>query len=195
MSSKGQTKNELLEAAARLFEQNGFKGTSIRDIAGATDTSISNIYHHFGNKEGLWKEIQKSSVKQLPEKLLNAMAGEADALRRFKRLLRAHLDAGDEFRREARIFFLHQDQVDAPRNRSNRDLQRKILDIYVNELTELRKAGYIKTRHPTVMAFNILGVMNWSLRWYRPDGKLSANKVHDEIITFILNGMGISEQR
>ncbi|MCP4304365.1 MAG: helix-turn-helix transcriptional regulator [bacterium] len=70
------TKDDLLERAAQLFEENGYKGTSIRDIARATDTSISNIYHYFGNKEGLWKEIQDASVKQLPETLRAALRRE-----------------------------------------------------------------------------------------------------------------------
>jgi len=185
------TKEELLERAAQLFEENGYKGTSIRDIARATDTSISNIYHYFGNKEGLWKEIQNTSVKQLPDTLRAALHKEDKPLDRFKHLLRAHLEAGDEYRRESRIFFLNSDQLDPGRNKANRELQREILDIYLHELTGLKKAGHVRSRNLKVTAFNIFGVINWSLRWYRPDGPLSPQKVNDEIVEFILRGVGI----
>lgn len=193
MGGTGQTRLELMEAAARLFEERGYKGTSVRDIASATGTSISNIYHHFGNKEGLWTEIQKSSVTNLPRKLREALEHEADALERFKRMLRVHLQVGQEFRRESRIFFFDNDRLESTRNRANRKLQREILDIYVEQVASLRKLGLVRSRHATITAFNILGVMNWFLRWYLPEGRLSARKVQDEIIAFILRGMGVPE--
>jgi len=192
VKSKRHTKQDLLEAASHLFEQKGYKGASIRDIANATDTSISNIYHHFGNKEGLWQAIHNSSVTDLPEKLLDAMASETDPLQRFKSLLKTHLEAGNEFRRESKIFFLHYDQLDPASSKINLELQKKILDIYIAELTNLKRRGVIKTRHIKILAFNILGVLNWSLRWFRLDGKLKPNKVNEEIINFILGGMGVS---
>ena len=37
-------------------------------------------------------------------------------------------------------------------------------------------------------AFNLLGVINWHLRWYRPDGPLSEEAVHQEIVDFIMRG-------
>jgi AcrR family transcriptional regulator len=193
MRTKGDTKEELLARAAQLFEENGYKGTSIRDIARATDTSVSNIYHYFGNKEGLWKAIQNTSVQQLPETLRAAIREQDAPVDRFKRLLHAHLKAGDEFRRESRIFFLNSDQLDPARNKANRELQREVLDIYLTELGELKKAGHVCSGDLKITAFNIFGVINWSLRWYRPDGVLPAHKVDAEIIGFILRGVGIRD--
>ena len=55
---KPQTnKDKIIRVAIDLFSAKGFKGTSIRDIASAMGMSISNIYHYFGNKEGLWLAI------------------------------------------------------------------------------------------------------------------------------------------
>jgi TetR/AcrR family transcriptional regulator, cholesterol catabolism regulator len=193
VSTKRHTKQDLLEAASHLFEQKGYKGTSIRDIAKATDTSISNIYHHFGSKEGVWKTIHETSVMDLPGKLRNAMAAETDPLLRFKSLLKAHLEVASEYRRESRIFFLDHYPVDPNRNKVNVELQNSILGIYVDELTNLKRHGVIKTRHIKIMALNILGVLNWVLRWYRVDGKLKPKKVHEEIINFIVGGIGVSQ--
>lgn len=80
----------------------------------------------------------------------------------------------------------------ARRNKTNRELQREILDIYLDELAGLKKAGHVRARNLTVTAFNIFGVINWSLRWYRPDGRLSPHEVNNEIIGFILGGVGIA---
>jgi AcrR family transcriptional regulator len=193
--SSERTRDEIIRGAAALFERKGYRGTSIRDIARQTDASISNIYHHFGNKEGLWQEIQDVTVRQFPDKLRQALAGIRDPARRMRTLLRKHLESAEEFRRETRMFFLNNDQLDPSRDRGNRRIQREILDIYVAELEALRRLGKLASRHPTIVAFNIFGVVNWVLRWYRSDGPLGTAQVHDDIVAFLLRGIGLSRGR
>lgn len=190
---RGATRRQLLEVAGRLFEAKGYKGTSIRDIARTKDTSVSNIYHYFGSKEGLWHEIQKNSVRQLPVRLREAVAQETDAMRQFRQLLRVHLEMADEFRRESRIFFVNADQLDASRNVRQREIQREVLDVYLGVLRRLQRQGHAKLRYPMITAFNILGVLNWMLRWYRPEGKLGTAEIHEEIIGFVVRGVGLRE--
>ncbi len=193
VSAQKHTKRDLLEAASRLFEQKGYAGASIREIARACDTSISNIYHHFGNKEGLWQEIRDSSVLNLPQILLAARAEHRDPVKGLKQMLRAHLEVGEVFGRELKIFFIGYDQLDPSQNLPNAQLQKDILEIYIDQIKELRELGYVDSPYPKIVAFNILGVLNWSLRWYREDGKLSAKEVHKEIVAFILRALEIAD--
>lgn len=192
-SVRGATRRQLLEVAGNLFEAKGYRGTSIRDIARTMDTSISNIYHYFGSKEGLWNEIQKNSVRQLPVRLREAVAGESDPVQQFRRLLEVHLQSADEYQRESRIFFVNADQLDPSRNLKQRQIQRAVLNTYLEVLGRLQKQGRLKSRHVKIVAFNVLGVINWMLRWYRPDGALSAAEVHREIIGFVMRGVGLPD--
>ncbi|MCC7414417.1 MAG: TetR/AcrR family transcriptional regulator [Gammaproteobacteria bacterium] len=191
--ARGHARQELLQVAAGLFETHGYRGTSIRDIARATNTSISNIYHHFGNKEGLWQEIQNASVRKLPATLRAAVARQTDPVARFKSLLRAHLEAEEEFRRESRIFFVNGEQLDPGMNKATRTIQLEVMNIYLDELTLLHKHKLIKTRHLKILAFNIFGALNWVLRWHRPEGKLPPAQVYAEVIAFVLRGVGIPD--
>jgi len=63
MNDLKETKNKTIKVAIALFATKGFKGTSIREISRAMDMSISNIYHYFGNKEGLMLAILEQSSK------------------------------------------------------------------------------------------------------------------------------------
>ncbi|MFO1401398.1 MAG: TetR family transcriptional regulator [Steroidobacteraceae bacterium] len=192
-AARGATRRQLLDVAGRLFEAKGYRGTSIRDIANSMDTSISNIYHYFGSKEGLWHEIQKQSVRQLPLRLQEAVASESEPARQLRRLLETHLALADEFQRESRIFFLNADQLDQSRNMRQREIQRAVLDVYLEVLGRLARQGRLKSRRVKILAFNILGVLNWMLRWYRPEGELSATEVHKEIIGFVQRGIGLAD--
>lgn len=181
-------REELLQIAADLFSRNGFQGTSIRDIAKTLGVSVSVIYHYFQNKEGLWSSILEYSVKGLPGKLELAVGGGGHALERFRRLLRVHLTASAYYLKESKIFLIDHDRMSASGGQASKDIQIKVLDIYVAILEELRREGWVKTHNTKILAFNVLGVINWHLRWYRPDGPMSTDALYEEITTFILYG-------
>ena len=47
----------IMETAERLFAENGYDGTSIRDIAHAADVNVAMISYYFGSKEKLLQTI------------------------------------------------------------------------------------------------------------------------------------------
>ncbi len=52
-----ERRQRIIEAAKPLFADNGFNGTSIRDIANAADVSNALLYKHFPSKEAMYEEI------------------------------------------------------------------------------------------------------------------------------------------
>ncbi|QIB66059.1 TetR/AcrR family transcriptional regulator [Kineobactrum salinum] len=189
MTDTTQRREELLETAIALFAERGYVGTSIRDIAKAINRSVSNVYHYFENKEELWLAILEYSVKGLPEKLRQIAHGEGEPLERFQRLVRAHLEASTLHQRESKIFFIDEERLSPRGKEINRRIQKEILDIYVEQLRLLMSHKLVKTRNPKILAFNVLGTINWYLRWFDPSGGLAEDEIHQEIIEFILHGM------
>lgn len=183
------SREALLETALQFFSERGFKGTSIRDIANALEISVSNIYHYFGSKEGLWLAIMEYSVKSLPLRLENSLLAVTEPLERLRALVMAHLTVSASQQRELKMIMLDHDRLSAAGVQANLDIQRRVLDIYIRELEALRQSGQISTGNVRILAFNILAVINWQLRWFRPDGPLSVEEVHAEIVKFIFHGL------
>jgi TetR/AcrR family transcriptional regulator, cholesterol catabolism regulator len=184
-----KSKEKLLKVAISLFSAKGFRGTSIRDIANAMGMSISNIYHFFGNKEGLWLAILEYSSGGIVKELQKISELDMDPVNRFKLLVDTHVRLSDEKRQEGKIFFIDEEHLSAEGNKVNKRIQRTILGIYINALEQISKIGYLKNQNLKIMAFNILGVINWQLRWYRHGGPLSLKDISQEIISFILHGI------
>jgi AcrR family transcriptional regulator len=185
-SGSTTTSEKLLDAAVELFAANGFNATSIRDIAKRTGMTIPNIYYHFGNKEGLLIAILERATRQIVDGLREVTRREMDPLERFKLLLRAHYDLLISVgREEANILFLEEEHV----SRFRKPFQIELLDIYRKELRELKSLGYVNQENITVLAFNIFGIINWHLRWYKPKGKMTPEQVKDEMVAFIRYGM------
>jgi AcrR family transcriptional regulator len=188
MSESGG-REELLEVAIDLFAERGFVGTSIRDIAHAVGRSVSNVYHYFENKEALWLAILEYSIQELPDRLRTVAHGEGKPLERFRELIRVHLQASTRHQREARIFMIDEERLSPEGKEINRRVQKEILDIYVEQLRILQSHDLVRSKRITILAFNILGTINWYLRWYDPKGSLPEAEVHEEVLDFILNGM------
>ncbi|MDO9178810.1 MAG: TetR/AcrR family transcriptional regulator [Agitococcus sp.] len=50
---RAQLKRHILQAGLACFNEQGLEPTTIEQIRERCETSVGNIYHHFGNKEGL----------------------------------------------------------------------------------------------------------------------------------------------
>ncbi|MEO5566262.1 MAG: TetR family transcriptional regulator [Luteimonas sp.] len=56
-TSAFSTKDRILGAAEELFAQNGFGGTSLRQVTSRADVNIAAVNYHFGSKEKLVNEV------------------------------------------------------------------------------------------------------------------------------------------
>ena len=52
-----RSRQHILDAALHLFAHHGYRATSVREIAEAAGVSIGNVYHHFGDKESIFRTL------------------------------------------------------------------------------------------------------------------------------------------
>jgi AcrR family transcriptional regulator len=182
---------KIIKVAIDLFASNGFKGTSIRDIAKIAGTTSSNIYYYFRNKEGLLFAILEQSTRQIVEKLRQIAESDLEPLERFKLLLKTHLSLLlDLYRKESKVLFLDEEHV----ARINKQYQLEILNMYRKVLRYLQSLGYVNYNDITILSFHIFGVLNWHIRWYKPEGPKSVEQINNEMLSFVLHGALSSPQ-
>ena len=68
------TQQKLLDAAIQAFSENGFKGTSTRDIAARAGVHHPLITYHFRNKDLLWRAAADRIFKEFNVSLIKAMS-------------------------------------------------------------------------------------------------------------------------
>jgi AcrR family transcriptional regulator len=69
MDQAQDTKLKIMEVARVLFAQQGFEGTSIRDIAKIAEVNVASINYYFSNKENLFDEIIRMGYLECSEEL------------------------------------------------------------------------------------------------------------------------------
>jgi TetR/AcrR family transcriptional regulator, cholesterol catabolism regulator len=184
-----ETAKRLIEVAIDLFSRKGFKGTSIRDIAAEMGMTSSNIYHHFGTKEGVLRAIERQTLEPITREFRRISSLDLPPLDRFSMLIKAHLAYLNQHRKESLIFStINEETFPADRKDLNKKFQTETFFIYRSEIERvLSSMG--KQGNSTVAAFSTLGSIIWFLRWYRPQGENSFDEVANSIIKYILYGI------
>jgi AcrR family transcriptional regulator len=131
-----QTRAQVLDAAATLFEERGYEGTSIAVIAEEAHVSAETVYARFGNKRALLGELVRRAVRgpdhaPVPEqrvpKALAAVTDQHEQLRLF---------AADIVLRLERAAPLV--AVVAGASRSNPELAQLLTTLHADRLKNLR---------------------------------------------------------
>ena len=59
------TKDRILNAAEQLFAEQGFAGTSLREVTSRADVNIAAVNYHFGSKENLVNEVFRRRMDEM----------------------------------------------------------------------------------------------------------------------------------
>ncbi len=70
-----EVRRQILEAALELFSGRGYFNTSVQDIRRAAGVSVGSIYHYFGSKEGIAKDLYDGILEQLDRAVQQAAVG------------------------------------------------------------------------------------------------------------------------
>lgn len=152
-----KTAEIILQSAKENFLQKGFEGTSINDVADGAQINKSLIYHHFGNKENLWKAVKDRIIEQAIHNAFEHIDFKHKTLREF-------LEAFVTFR-----FQIYANHPEIPRLMSWQRLEAKreslegvslkgLTDID-QEIIALQKAGEIrKDLKPKVVSYLIMSM-------------------------------------
>jgi TetR/AcrR family transcriptional repressor of nem operon len=82
-----QTRREIVQKAAPLFNQKGYEGTSLSDLMKATGLQKGGIYRHFSSKEELATEAFDYSWERAAKGRLDGVEEVPDCVNRLKKMI------------------------------------------------------------------------------------------------------------
>jgi AcrR family transcriptional regulator len=78
--AKQRTREKILESARQLFNERGYEGATVRDIARAAGMSTGAVFASFADKAELFDEIVATDYRELESQMSEAMSQAANAL-------------------------------------------------------------------------------------------------------------------
>ena len=85
-------KEVIIQKAAQLFKEKGFKAASMRELAEVVGVEAASLYNHIKSKNELLHEICFSVANRYNQKLDEIEAQPGNALQKIEQLLRFHID-------------------------------------------------------------------------------------------------------
>lgn len=143
----------ILAAAAQLFAEEGFAGTSMQAVARAAGVSKSNVFHHFPGKEALFAEVIRLAMAEFRARLEDMLGSDDDLHARLWTFLDAHLRHIERRAPVARLLLRQARQADAEQGEAlARDMFNPNFSLVLRLLERAREEGLIAADADIVLA-------------------------------------------
>jgi TetR/AcrR family transcriptional regulator, cholesterol catabolism regulator len=187
--ASGGTRATILEAATRLFGSQGYAGTTMRDIAKEVGVLPGSLYSHIDGKESLLFEIVEDGINRFLA--LGDVENDGEtSTQRLHRLITDHVSViGQDPDRTLVVFhqwrYLTGDRLEiaVEKRRRYEDLITRIVEA---GLASGEFDGRLSTK---VTVKSLLGSLNWTAEWYRPDGPESPAQIGEHLSEAIVFGL------
>lgn len=174
------SRDRILRAAAQLFRKQGYRGTTVRDIAEEVGILSGSLFHHFATKEEMLLEIMREAFLSVCVAHEQILAATPEPVVQFRTMLSAELEAVlSDARRDyhAVVYFDWREAPDSARTELDR-YRKRHQNCWLQALRACHTQG--RLRCDPEMAERIInsalrGVMNW----FRKGGRYSTQEFGD----------------
>lgn len=178
----------VLTAAVRMFNERGFRETSLDDVAASLGVTKPVLYHYFGNKDQILFACIDAGLGQLRPAAAAARTMPGTGLDRLKAFLVSYAELNmTDF---GRSFVLTRPETLSAESAERFRAFKREIDGNLRELIAAAAAdGSAVVRDVKITAFALAGALNWPARWYREAGALSASDVARELVATLCTGL------
>ena len=183
------TREDILEAAAQVFRQKGFHGASMKDIAEAVNLQKASLYHHVSSKQEILVEILDQALQLLLERISSITTQNISADKKLQLMIREYLQIlVDNIDLASVLLFEHRslERRQQSRHIPNRD---KFEGLWRDVIAEGVRTKIFQCEDPALTARALLGLLNWTITWFHPDGQKNIEQVADNYSRMLLNGL------
>jgi AcrR family transcriptional regulator len=182
---------EIMDAAARLIAERGFRAVTVDDISAEMGFTKSIVYYYMKNKnEILWRifeKIDETYAKTLDD-VINSGGSPAELLALVVKThslnVMSHQAWATIYNRDDNELTDEQrETVTANRKRYNKHLH----DLYAKGVAD----GVFRDIPPTVAICCLVGACNWPYTWYKPGFKYTKEQIAEHFAEMLIKGVAL----
>ncbi|QTF91506.1 TetR/AcrR family transcriptional regulator [Halomonas sp. BM-2019] len=183
-------RKELTRLAALLFVQEGFDRTTVRMLAQEMGIKSGSLFHHFRDKQEILAAVIEEGTQNALVIARQALSDSAPGAEgRLRAMARAHLETllTD---RNAHVVALYEWRRLDPEARAHLShLRDAYEELWEQVIDEALAEGLIHGDRFLVSRF-VMGALNWTVRWYDPEGTRTPDDLADELVAMITRPAG-----
>ncbi len=183
------SRDDILRAAAQIFQEKGYHAASMQDIAEAVELKKGSLYHHVTSKQEILLALLDEALDLIIERLQAVEAKDLSPNQKLRQAMQAYLSFLAENRSLSSVLILE-----------HKSLQPEFIDLHIPRRDRIEQiwreiieegvsCGELQSQQPALTAKALLGVLNWTITWYREDGPLSPNEIADHFADLFIQGL------
>jgi len=161
-------RREIVERAAELFEERGYHGTSLEDVAAAVGLRKASLYHYFRGKDDILKLIHHDFLAWTMQREEQRRAYDLPPGQHLLEIISDTLEVLARRRGHVRVFIEHYRELDDD-TREHIEKERAHYAQMVEEVIERGvETGAFRPMDPRLAVLALFGACNWAYQWYHP---------------------------
>lgn len=189
-------RKDVLLAAAAVFQERGYEGATMADIARKVNLTPGSLYHHFpAGKRDLLLEVLNSGLDAVLYELDTILALRLPPAETLRRLIAAHVEAvtanvpvGAAMVFEIRALMVLDDPARDAFLRRRDAFEARFRRVVEDGIHD----GAFRPVDPGIFTKALLGAQNWVSVWYRPQGRLSGPEIAAHMADVFLGALLIA---
>ncbi|MFI5426628.1 TetR/AcrR family transcriptional regulator [Aeromicrobium sp. UC242_57] len=181
-----QERVELIRrAAGKVFHQRGFRGTSSNDIAAEAGVDRASLYYYVGSKEQLFRDVVSEAVSANIAAAHAVSAMDAPAAEKLSMMIQSLMKSFEEHYPYMYVFVQEDVAKLATEGASDQGWSETVQAWNTDYFQLVRQTiadgiadGSFQTPLPAGVAANcIIGMLNYSNLWFKPNGLMDADEI------------------
>jgi TetR/AcrR family transcriptional regulator, cholesterol catabolism regulator len=187
----GRTREaEIHEAALALFRDKGYHATSMREIGLAVGLLKGSLYTYINRKEDLLVPIFERSTVPLVREMERIVSDAAlDPREQLRQAVRMHVHEVADKLDVLTVFVSEWRQMSSESLAGLRAQTEHYVDLLAGIVERGAEQGVFRPVDARMTVLGLIGMCNWMVRWYRPDGRLSPDQIADHFTDLLLHGL------
>lgn len=189
-TTENSSKKEIIiEHAAKLFKEKGFKAASMRELAAVVGVEAASLYNHIQSKGELLKAICFNVANRYTSNIELLETEKSSVIEKVEKLLRFHIREMIENYEEVYVTDNDWRNMEDPELSEYREMRRSYRKRFAQIVQQGIDAGELKCldANSAVMVFvNAIAAID---QWHRIVHKVSREDIEENIITILVNGI------
>lgn len=189
--SMTERRQGMLEIAAELFAEQGFRSTTVRQIGDAAGVLSGSLYHHFDSKEAIVDVILSEYFTSLLAAYRKIIADGASPRETLRELVRAAFHSLGDHRAAITVVQNERNYLTQfPRFSYVADAEAEVREMWTTVIEDGKRSGAFRQEVDTPIAYRFIRDSLWvAVRWFTPNGRLSADELADQYLELMMRGL------
>jgi AcrR family transcriptional regulator len=185
-------RRDLLAAAAEVFRKKGYQRATLNDIAQQVGTDRASLYYYVSGKQELFDELVRDVISNNMSYAEQVRDSSDPADVKLRNVIVALMHSCEEHYPYVYIYVQENFSQTADKEANDEALSygQRYSDAVTAIVQEGLDAGFFSSSVPSnVLAFGIIGMVNWTHRWFKPGRSLTGRAIGEAYTDMVLAGL------